>query len=170
MKITKFICDRCGKEIEKLHRLEIYDDNQNNWLVTSETDFCEDCAKQIAEFAMKNQKEQPTAEEKFLPEENSTGSEKTIEQLIGEGKTTDEIVTIKNCTKAAIYTARWQMNKRKKEAEKQAEQEQECKEQKGKRNLDTGKVNALWKAGWTVHKIADEMGVEDEQISEAVNA
>ncbi len=52
MKITKFICDRCGKEIEKLHGLEIYDDSQNNWLITSDNDFCEDCAKKLKDFLL----------------------------------------------------------------------------------------------------------------------
>ncbi len=105
MKITKFICDRCGKEIEKLHRLEIYDDSQNNWLITSDNDFCEDCAKKIAEFAIKQTEEQKEPEENIVPEKNSSDSEKTIEQLLKEGKTTDEIVAIKNCTKAVIYNA-----------------------------------------------------------------
>ncbi len=166
MKITKFVCDRCGKEIKKLHRLEIYDDSQNNWIITSDNDFCEDCVKKIAEFAVKQPEERKESEENIVPDKNSSDSEKTIEQLLKEEKTTDEIVAIKNCTKTAIYTARWQMNRKNKEAEKQSEQE--CKEQKEK-NLDIGKINALWKAGWSVHKIADEMGVEDEIIAEVVN-
>lgn len=30
--------------------------------------------------------------------------------------------------------------------------------------FDEGKMMALHKAGWGIHKIADEMGVEDEEI------
>ena len=36
--------------------------------------------------------------------------------------------------------------------------------------FDTGKMIALFRAGWSVHKIADEMGVEDEEIKERLNA
>jgi len=36
--------------------------------------------------------------------------------------------------------------------------------------FDTGKMNALYRAGWSIHKIADEMGVEDEEIKERLNA
>jgi len=35
--------------------------------------------------------------------------------------------------------------------------------------FDTGKMKALHRAGWSVHKIADEMGVEDEEIRRRLN-
>ena len=36
-------------------------------------------------------------------------------------------------------------------------------------NFDTGKMKALHHAGWSIHKIADEMGVEDEEIRRRLN-
>lgn len=42
------------------------------------------------------------------------------------------------------------------------------KEEKGKgeKQLDVGKIKALWKANWSVPKIADEMGVCDGVIAD----
>ena len=35
--------------------------------------------------------------------------------------------------------------------------------------FDEGKMMALHRAGWSIHKIADEMGVEDEEIRRRLN-
>ena len=35
--------------------------------------------------------------------------------------------------------------------------------------FDYGKMKALHRAGWSIHKIADEMGVEDEEIRRRLN-
>ena len=35
--------------------------------------------------------------------------------------------------------------------------------------FDEGKMKALHRAGWSIHKIADEMGVEDEEIRRRLN-
>ena len=35
---------------------------------------------------------------------------------------------------------------------------------KKRSNFDTGKLSALWKAGWSVPKIADEMGVSEPTV------
>ena len=37
------------------------------------------------------------------------------------------------------------------------------------RRIDTGKIKALKDAGWTVAKIADEMGVSDQTIYNYLN-
>lgn len=169
MKITKYVCDRCGKEIKDIHRVEIYPAcDEDNALVDCDKDFCEDCAKKIAEFALnigQEQEEKPTQDKK--PE--SAESQKTIEVLLKEGKTTDEIVEIKGCTRTAVSTARWQMNKRKKKTAKEGEKtngventKEEAKDEE--KRLDIGKIFALWNANWNTHKIADEMGVENSVI------
>lgn len=35
--------------------------------------------------------------------------------------------------------------------------------------FDTGKMNALHRAGWSAYKIADEMGVDVQEIKERLN-
>ncbi len=41
----------------------------------------------------------------------------------------------------------------------------EPKKQGAKKDIDMGKVKALWKAGWTYAKIADEMGCSAQTIA-----
>lgn len=50
-------------------------------------------------------------------------------------------------------------------AEKPKEKKAEPKSQNVKKALDMGKVKALRKAGWTLEKIADEMGVSTSTIA-----
>lgn len=97
------------------------------------------------------------------------GRKKTRQELVGElreqGLSNQEIaeqlgVTVKKVTSSyANYKARKRRNP---EAEAEEEAEKLA-------NLDMGKVQALFGAGWSMEKVADEFGVSPEAMKAELN-
>ena len=154
-RITKCICDGCGKEIEK-DPIKIFaetvDVETGNHMTNPEDhfyhdgkDYCRNCVQQIVYFinglparnAGKPAVPNPEFEEAFKELRSVTDTAKaenkqeqrkpTVRELIEAGKTTDEIVQATGCLRKSVGQIRYQMAK-KKQAEEAARDEKEPEE------------------------------------------
>ncbi len=157
MRIQKIVCDRCGKEIAgnpvqimpgyvDRKTGDLWPDNNNPLPDWAEKilgkDFCVECTEKIVRYANGRLKVNPEFEQ-AVEEMVSNGTQKKKETV--ESVSMVQIDGSEEIVKDALPK------------EKPA----------GRQKLDTGKILALTKAGWSVKKIADEMGVNTQAIYDA---
>ena len=156
MKVT--ICDRCGKRIEeKPMKIAIGRYESKSGRIVAEDfsqkikdfDLCEECAKELTEFAKEKPKEDENKEEvKSVATSQKRGKKINIdiEKLVtmkNKGMTYKEIAAELGCSEA---TACARMKKYEVE------------------ELDMGKIRSLYRAKWSIKDIADEMRTSEEHI------
>ena len=122
-RITKCICDGCGKEIEK-DPIAIFADHVDaesmdfvgvHW--TDGKDYCESCIRKVIEFVKNIPKSIASAPDPHSEATTKSDSKKpTIRELLEAGKSTEEIMQITGSKKSSINQIRYQMAKEKLEA------------------------------------------------------
>ena len=127
-RITKCICDGCGKEIEKnpiaiyaecvdVETGELRTDREDEPYWTGGKDYCESCIRKVIEFVKNLPKNLVSAPDPHSEATTKSDSKKpTIRELLEEGKTTEEIMQITGRKKSSINQIRYQMTKEKLEA------------------------------------------------------
>lgn len=127
-RITKCICDGCGREIEKnpiaiyveCVDVEIGDismDPEGEPYWANGNDYCENCIRQVIGFVENLPKSTASAQEPHSEATTKSDSKKpTIRELLEAGKPTEEIMQITGRKKASINQIRYQMTKEKLEA------------------------------------------------------
>ena len=157
--MRKILCDRCGAEIQLKSRIGYV---AVNWRAPSDEslmyenpyegyDFCEQCMHDIVEVI-----------DNVVPyqEEDKTEQE-TPEELARR---------FVNAMKEVSALEPEEPEEAESGSEEAAPEPEEPKmvKPKGwsreKKDIDMGKLGALRRAGWSVHKIADEFGVSDSVI------
>lgn len=162
MKVT--ICDRCGSRVEgkpmkiiigryesKGRRIIPEDFSQK----IKEYDLCEECAKELTEFALKKPKEVAKKKEEVKSVATSQNKGKKInidiEKLVtlrNHGMTYKEIAAELGCSEATACARMKKYEEKKNEVEE----------------LDMGKIRSLYRAKWSIKDIADEMRTSEEHI------
>lgn len=81
------------------------------------------------------------------------------------GMTSQEVAT-------AVYTYKKRngMETGRKESTKKSEPKKPEESQEQEKKVDTGKIGALYKAGWSVPKIMDEMDLTESEVLDVLNA
>lgn len=163
MKVT--ICDRCGSRVEgKPMKIAIGRYESKSGRIVAEDfsqkikdfDLCEECAKELTEFALKKPKE-VEAEKQTVATSQKRGKKINIdiEKLVtmkNQGMTYKEIAAELGCSEA---TACARMKKYEEKKNEVAE-------------LDVGKIRSLYRAKWSIKDIADEMRTSEEHIKIAL--
>ena len=137
MRISKIICDGCGKEIvgkpirlyAKLEERDVKEElkqkiqkeiekgtGQKEILWEPEKDFCEECMNKIKNFVEHVGKEpEKIKEEKkaknFKPIQELGGKKPSIRELILQGKSRDEVLKIAECTPQSFSQAKYKLKK-----------------------------------------------------------
>ena len=161
MKVT--ICDRCGKRIEeKPMKIAIGRYESKSGRIVAEDfsqkikdfDLCEECAKELTEFAKEKQKEDEKKEEvKSVATSQKRGKKINIdiEKLVtlrNHGMTYKEIAAELGVSEATACARMKKYEEKKNEVEE----------------LDMGKIRSLYRAKWSIKDIADEMRTSEEHI------
>lgn len=165
MKVT--ICDRCGKRIEeKPMKIAIGRYESKSGRIVAEDfsqkikdfDLCEECAKELTEFAKEKPKEDEKKEEvKSVATSQKKGKKINIdiEKLVtlrNHGMTYKEIAAELGCSEATACARMKKYEEKKNEVEE----------------LDVGKIRSLYRAKWSIKDIADEMRTSEEHIRMAL--
>lgn len=153
-KVTIIRCDRCGREIEEKHTFrfmpQVVDLNgnlepQQPYEDEMERDYCEECKRAIIDFMHTSPHCSPVAVQvqdvpvaDSVPEKESTPAEDVPEESTPEETAVLESVLAGDKPKTDGKFKR--------------------------RTLDAGKVKALRNAGWSIGKIANEMGFSQQAI------
>lgn len=149
--MIQIICNRCNKPLECIQKVgfiqfcyqnpfenSIADDN-----ILSRNHYCEDCMTAIEQFIQNRQEANVDLA--------LDGAE--IAQSLNTQESTDNAPeSIKSTQKAAS----------------KKELKSEKPEPKKRKHIDIGKIMALKKAGWSIAKIADEMGMKPQSVSSAI--
>ena len=159
MKVT--ICDRCGKRIEeKPMKIAIGRYESKSGRIVAEDfsqkikdfDLCEECAKELTEFAMEKQKEvEPEKQTVATSQNKGKKINIDIEKLVtlrNHGMTYKEIAAELGCSEATACARMKKYEEKKNEVEE----------------LDMGKIRSLYRAKWSIKDIADEMRTSEEHI------
>ena len=161
MKVT--ICDRCGKRIEeKPMKIAIGRYESKSGRIVAEDfsqkikdfDLCEECAKELTEFAKEKPKEDENKEEvKSVATSQKRGKKINIdiEKLVtlrNHGMTYKEIAAELGVSEATACARMKKYEEKKNEVEE----------------LDMGKIRSLYRAKWSIKDIADEMRTSEEHI------
>lgn len=133
MKVTKFYCDCCRKEIIKNPNTLAYEDLDGLHPIVPSRDICNDCIKEVIQF-IDGRKNSRNDLDKF----SSVTSTAFEEEPNAKGTTDDP-------------------------------EELPKKSPKKKQEIDVGKLFALKAAGWSVAKIADELGCSQAAIYNHIN-
>lgn len=142
------ICDRCGRQLaagEKIgyvavhQRLEVHGDavNKNEF---EEMDFCEKCLCDITRYVACNPAGTAESEKDIVP----------------------QAVPMPEKAGKAVGLEEKAQQKKKTAAVAPAQTKRTCR-----RSIDYGKILALSNAGWDNKKIAEEMGMTCQQVSDA---
>ena len=156
MQITK--CDRCGAEIgqgKPKFKVIIENSAPGVFRETEEVidDLCSTCRFQLHEFfhptepvpvLLNTDKVRKEAEEDFWATHDPSGGDLPPENDENDEKSVGK--NMKWITKKTIPTSAAGSGKKKSQ-------------------VDVGKIGALWKAGWTQKKIAEEMGIKQCTVS-----
>lgn len=160
--MLKIVCNRCGREIGSIDKVGyIRFCFQNPVESLGEDDsilyrnhYCEDCMAEIEQFVRSTpEKKEMFRERDFVPKPSE--HMKQYEQVImlkRIGMKNKDIAEKLGMSEEGVATTIYTYRKRNK-----SQQEKEKK-------IDIGKINALWTAGWIASKIADEMGMEEQEI------
>ena len=159
MKVT--ICDRCGKRIEeKPMKIAIGRYESKSGRIVAEDfsqkikdfDLCEECAKELTEFALEKQKEvEPEKQTVATSQNKGKKINIDIEKLVtlrNHGMTYKEIAAELGVSEATACARMKKYEEKKNEVEE----------------LDMGKIRSLYRAKWSIKDIADEMRTSEEHI------
>lgn len=161
--MLKIVCNRFGREIGSIDKVGyIRFCFQNPVESLGEDDsilyrnhYCEDCMADIEQFVRSVPAKKVLREKEFAPKtsEHMKQYEKVID-LKKQGMRNKDIAEKLGMSEQGVATTIYTYTKRHKV---DPPQEPEKK-------IDIGKINALWTAGWIASKIADEMGMEEQEI------
>ena len=157
-KVTIIRCDRCGREIEEKHTFrfmpQVVDLNgnlepQQPYEDEMERDYCEECKQAIIDF-MHSSPHIPAAVQvqdvpkvDSVPEKESTPAEDVPKEDVPEESTPEETAVLESVLAGDKPKTGGKFKRR---------------------TLDAGKVKALRNAGWSIGKIANEMGFSQQAI------
>lgn len=149
-KVTIIRCDRCGREIEEKHTFRFMpqvvdlDGNlepQQPYEDEMERDYCEECKQAIIDFMHSSPvavQVQDVPKVDSVPEKESAPAEDVPEE-----STPEETAVLESVLPADTPKTDGKFKKK---------------------TIDVGKVKALRNAGWSIAKIADEMGFTQQSI------
>ena len=180
--MIKIICNRCNKPIESIQSAAYVskESELSNHEVTPLLEYIKEasvCSNIETLEAEEKQLEPLLREKDFKSEPHSNRRRIDYEKIMSlkeSGMRNRDIAAEVGMDAQAVSTAIYTYKKRQgktakterkesgsKEAERKEPQEQEKK-------VDVGKIRALWNAKWSVSKIADEMGMEEADVSHVI--
>lgn len=161
--MIQIVCNRCGSKIESIDKVGYIrfcfqnpvESHVEDESIFSRNHYCEDCMAEIEQFVRSVPAKKVLREKEFVPKtsEHMKQYEKVID-LKKQGMRNKDIAEKLGMSEQGVATTIYTYTKRHmvdppKEPEKK---------------VDVGKINALWTAGWIASKIADEMGMEEQEI------
>lgn len=150
--MIQIICNRCKKEIESIQKVGYIQFRYQNPFENSvigdsildRNHYCEECMAAIEQFIQNKQEVNVNL--------NVDGAE--IAQSLNAQDGTDKVPESIERTQKTV-------------SEKE-ESNSEKPKQKRRKHIDIKKIMALKNAGWSIAKIADEMGMQPQSVSNAI--
>ena len=170
----KIVCDRCGKDITALPKLGFigvsFRDSETGDLLEenplANMDYCPECMEQITAYIASAPASGPAPAKDPEPEVEVVPviTPEEVEELAAKLQLDGDI-----CGKSANLDSKMQNPAFTSAPEKEVDQKKDQKPAKKgppqAKGIDTGKLLALRKAGWTFQQIADEMKISTATVS-----